>query len=158
MITIETGKEIRLENVLSLRKKMTQMETQQEMMNIRKYLEENGVRKNGPIVTATFAVEKVNEQPIFDMEILVQMDKKLSLVGVYRLKEEFHLVNAVYARHKGNPNNLQSTYNEIMAYINQNNLQQITAGYNVNVVDLKPGDSIENMIIDVYIGVNPSIL
>ena len=157
-MNIIKGKELKLENVLSLRKKMTQMEIQNEMINIGKHLEENGVKKNGPIVTATHSIEQINNEMLLDMEILVPMDKKLELSGKYKLKEIFHLTNAVYKRHEGNPNNLQITYNEMMEYITQNNLQQITAGYNVSIVDLKPGESLDKMIMDVYIGVNPSIL
>ena len=71
------------------------------MQNIGKFLEQNNIKKNGPIVTATFAVEQSSGQPLLDMEIMVPMDKPVELTGEYRLKEAFHLVNAVYARHKG---------------------------------------------------------
>ena len=158
MAQIETGKELKLDNVLSLRKKMTQMEIQQEMMKIGKFFEEIGIKKNGPVVTATFAMEQNGGQPLLDMEILIPMDKKVSLDGEYILKEKFHLVNAVYAKHIGNPNLLQNTYNQLMAYINDNKLHQITVAYNAQVKDMKLGDSIDDMVMDVYIGVNPSIL
>jgi len=158
MPAIETGKELRLENVLSLRKKMTQPEIQQEMMKIGQYFQEKGIKKNGPVVTATFAVEQVEGQPLLDMEILVPMDKQVDLDGEYRLKKVFHLVNAVYARHEGNPNFLQTTLNEMVKYSKDQGLRQITAAYNVNVRELKPGDSLEEMVVDVYIGVDPSTL
>ncbi|RJE89061.1 AraC family transcriptional regulator [Paenibacillus sp. 1011MAR3C5] len=155
---VETGREFKIENVLSLRKKMTQQEIQQEMMNIGKLLEQNGLKKNGPIVTATFTIEQSNEQQLLDMEILVPLDKPAKLHGIYKFKDVFHLVNAVYARHEGNPNTLQNTYNEIDQYTRENALQLITVAYNVNIVELHPGQSMDDMIVDVYIGVNPSIL
>ncbi|MGB3973267.1 MAG: GyrI-like domain-containing protein [Peptococcia bacterium] len=158
MSMVETGREFKIENVLTLRKKMTQAELLQEMQNIGKFLEQNNIKKNGPIVTATFAVEQSSGQPLLDMEIMVPMDKPVELTGEYRLKEAFHLVNAVYARHKGDPNLLEDTYNRIAQYINEKKLQQITVAYNVNVVDLQPGQPMDDMIVDVYIGVNPSIL
>jgi effector-binding domain-containing protein len=158
MALIETGKELKLENVLSLRKKMAQVEIQQEMMKIGKFLQENGIKKNGSIVTATFSVEQAGGQPVLDMEILVPLDRQVELIGEYKLKKNFHLVNAVYARHNGEPNSLQSTYNQMLEYIRENSLHQITVGYNVNVKDLQPGQSLEKIVVDVYIGVNPSIL
>ncbi len=158
MAKIEYGKELKLENVLSLRKKMAQSEIQSEMMKIGKLLEEKQVKKNGPVVTTTFSMEQVNGQPLLDMEIFVPMDRKVDIDGEYRVKEVFHLLNAVYARHEGNPNLLQNTYNEMIKYVQDNGLQQITGGYNVNVKDLKPGDSIEDMVMDVYIGVSPNKL
>lgn len=158
MRIMEIGKEFKIENVLSLRKKMTQAEIHQEMMSIGNFLEQNSFKKNGPIVTATFAIEESFEQPLLDMEILVPIDKPAKLSGKYKLKDVFHLMNTVYARHEGNPNTLQNTYNELNQYISEKGLQPITAAYNVNVVDLNPGQSMDEMIVDVYIGVNPSIL
>ena len=158
MIHIEMNRELKLENVLSLRGKMTQSQVQQEMTALDKYLDDKEARKNGPIITATFSMEVCNEQPLIDMEILVPLASKIDVDKKYVFKEIFHLVNAVYARHKGNPATLQNTYNEMTKYINDNNLQQITVPYNVNIVDMQNTKSIDNIIIDIYIGINPSVL
>lgn len=158
MVQVESGKEFKLENVLSLRKKMTQEEINSEIMKIGKFLQDNGVRKAGPIVTVTFAVDAENGQPLLDMEILVPLDKKIELPGQYVFKPVFHIVNAVYARHEGNPAALQNTYNDMLAYIQKNKRHQITAGYNVQVKDLMPGMTPDDMVVDVYIGVSPNIL
>ena len=157
-MAVEEGKSIRLENVLSLRKKMAQTEINTEMMKIGRFLNDNGLRKSGPIITATFAVDTADGQPLVDMEILVPIDRAIEPFGGYGFKKVFHLVNAVYAKHMGNPALLQKTYNEILEHIRDNNLQQITAGYNVNVKDPQPGQSLDEMVVDVYIGVNPNIL
>ena len=74
---IELGRELRIENVLSLRKKVVQNELNTEMGKIVKFLSDNSLRKVGPIITATFAVEAVNGQPLLDMEILVPIDKTI---------------------------------------------------------------------------------
>lgn len=158
MAIVEAKKEFKLENVLSLRKKMTQEEINSEMMKIGKLFQDNGIKKAGPVVTVTFAMETKNGQPLLDMEILIPMDKKVELPTEYVFKPVFHIVNAVYARHEGNPANIQNTYNDMLAYINQNKLQQITAGYNVQLKDMLPGMTPDEMIIDVYIGVSPNIL
>src|SRR5690554_6988830 len=81
MPIIENNKELKLENVLSLRKKMGQADVPQEMMKIGEFLKRNDIKKNGPIVTATFNIEKTNEEPILDMEILVPMDRQVELSG-----------------------------------------------------------------------------
>jgi len=44
---IEENKELKLKNLLSLRKKMTQQELNQEIMKIKKLLQEKGVQKMG---------------------------------------------------------------------------------------------------------------
>ncbi len=58
-------------------------------------------------------------------------DKKIELPNEYSSKPMFHIVNEVYARHEGNPATIQNTYNDMLAYIQQKKLQQITAAYNV---------------------------
>ncbi|MNC68463.1 hypothetical protein D3C75_1190620 [compost metagenome] len=57
----------------------------------------------------------------------------------------------------GNPVGVQSTYESIIKYISDKGLQQITAFYNVYTSDNSEA-SLEKMIIDIYVGVNPSIL
>jgi effector-binding domain-containing protein len=155
---IEKGKELRLENLLSLRKKLTQEEVNIELDKISKFLDEKGIKKNGSLVTATFGIESQSGHPTLDIELLLPMDKKVELPPEYKLKEVFHLVNAVYARHTGNPNLLQNTYNEMLSYIQENKLQQLTVGYNVQVNELIHVQSIDQLAIDVYIGVSPNIL
>lgn len=49
MKILEIGKEFKIENVLSLRKKMTQQEIQQEMMSIGEFLEQNSFKKMVPL-------------------------------------------------------------------------------------------------------------
>lgn len=158
MVKIEEGKELIMENVLSLRKKMSQKDIEIEMVKIGKWLEEKSVQKNGSIVTATYAIEQINDQLIMDMEILVPLNQKVELVGEYKLKSIIHLRNAIYVRYKGNPAFIDSTYNHLTKYMEQKNLQPITTAYNVNIVDIVAGQSYEDMIVDVYIGVNPSVL
>lgn len=76
----------------------------------------------------------------------------------YKFKDIFYLKNAIYAQHKWNPNNLQSLYENMNKYSREKNLQHITSGYNVFVKEVKSKEDINDMIIDVYIGINPNIL
>lgn len=155
MIVIESNKELRLENVLSLRKKMTQTEINEEIININRFFESRGIEKQGPFMTTTYAIEQNN---LFDMEILVPMNKAVELPQKYVFKPVFKLVNAIYVRHKGNPSLLQTVYNEIYAYIHNNKLQPITPAYNVTVKEITPGMNMDDVVIDIYIGISPNIL
>lgn len=157
-LNIQKDKSLKLENLLTLRKKMTQAEIHQEMIEIGKFIEENNLKKTGPIVTTTHNLEMINGEQVLDMEIMIPVDREFDKKDYYTFKPLFHLVHAVYARHEGNPIELQDTYNEIMKYLKENNLQQITCGYNVNVKEPVSKNDMDNMITDVYIGVNPSIL
>lgn len=156
-LQIEKNKSIKFESVVSLRKKLNAEEIQTEIMNLAKLLKEHGIPKKGPLITATHGLEVVDGQQVLDMELLVSIDREIELPDKYSFKEVFHLVNAVRVRHEGNLENLQTTYNDLNFYIQQNKLQQITTAYNVNVNDEKVAQG-EEPIIDIYIGVNPSLL
>jgi effector-binding domain-containing protein len=147
-----------MENALSIRKKMTQQEIQQTLMDMGNTIKSLGVNKIGPLVTTTFAVEQTPTGPVLDMEILIPLDKGITVQEPYIFKPLFHLKYAVYARHEGNPQLLQNTLNQMMTYIQENKFSQITSVYSVNIKELKPGDSMNDMVTDLYIGVNPSIL
>jgi len=158
MCEIKEGQELKLENVLSLRKKMTREEIQQEMRQIGIFMQQNNLKKNGPVVTTTFSIEQNKASPLLDMEILVPLDKDIPLPKQYQMKKLFHLKYAVYSRHEGNPQLLQNTLNNMVQYIQKNNLLQITPAYNATINEPKPGEELDKLIIDAYIGVNPSIL
>jgi effector-binding domain-containing protein len=158
LVDIKTNQELIMNNVLSIRNKLTQKQLQQEMINIGKFIQENSIKKSGSVVTTTFLVEEEDGQQVFDIEILVPLDSEIEPTTKYNFKKLFHLKNAIYTTHKGNPQGIQNTLNKMVKYINANRLQQITTAYNVNVKELKQGDSMDDFIVDIYIGVNPSIL
>lgn len=150
--------EYKMENVLSIRKKMTQQEIQKTLSDIGNVIATLGANKNGPLVTSTYAMEQTLTGSILDMEILVPLDKEVTVQEPFIQKPLFHLKYAIHARHEGNPQLLQNTLNQMMAYIKENKLTQITSVYSVNIKELKPGDSMDDMVTDLYIGVNPSVL
>ncbi|WP_405175142.1 hypothetical protein MHI27_28300 [Paenibacillus sp. FSL H8-0261] len=157
MFEIQKNQEILLENVLSVRKKMNQEELQIEIAQTAKIIEKYQAVKAGPLITSTFSAEIVNGEYLMDMEIMIPLNKPFPSDQTYKHKKIFHLVNALSCRFMGNPVGVESTYESIIKYISDKGLQQITAFYNVYTSDNSEA-SLEKMIIDIYVGVNPSIL
>lgn len=158
MAEIYTNCEYKMDNVLSLRKKMTQPEIQQALMEMGNTIKSLGASKAGLLVTSTFGMEQTANVPMLDMEILVPLDKEVTAYEPYTFKKLFHLKYAVHARHEGNPQLLQNTLNQMMEYIKSNKFTQITSVYSVNIKELQPGDSLDSMVTDLYIGVSPSVV
>lgn len=104
---IKENQQLILENVLSFRDKMTQQQMQKEMVKIGQLLKRLDVRKNGPIVTATYSVEQIGNEQVMDIEILISLDRKVELPKEYTLKPIIKIVNALYIRHEGHPARLQ---------------------------------------------------
>jgi len=158
-MSIELSKELKLKNLESLRKKMTQTEIQSELVELGKFLQTSEAKKVGPTINTTFAIEVVNNQQIFDMEYLIPINKKLEkLPKKYKFKPLFEIKNAIYSQHIGSPSMLQETYDKLTKYSSDNKLQHITTGYNVFINEEIISSDMEKMIIDIYIGLNPNIL
>lgn len=159
-IHIESGKELKLENVASFRKKIKKSSVNSEFCRIINLLENNGATVIGPIVTATFGVEIINDELVLDIEFLVSVDKKIELPdAAYVFKPVFYLVNALHVRYEGAPSEIEHVYKEIVSYMNQNQLHQVSPAYNVNSNhQMNVNEMGKSSIIDIYVGVKPSIL
>ncbi|MDR0906632.1 MAG: AraC family transcriptional regulator [Oscillospiraceae bacterium] len=155
---IKENQEFRLTNLLSFRGKMSAAELQEISHRINTFIELGGYKKTGPTVSCTFSVEPQGSEQLIDMEILVPLDREFTPPEGCTRKPEFLLTNAVTIRHIGNPAGLQETAEQLVAYIQSRELTPVTAGYNVAVQDAKTPLEIDNMIVDIYLGINPNIL
>lgn len=158
LLTIRSNSEIKYEKLLSLRKKMCSSKINIELSTFLQFIQKLKLTKTGPLISATFNYEHINGEEILDTEFLIPVDREITICNQeYRYKPVFHIVNAVSIRHIGSPNTLPSTYEKLGEYIRHNNLQPITAAYNVNINDEQISNG-QEPIIDVYIGINPSSL
>lgn len=149
---------LEMRNVLSYRSKMTQQEIQSKSQEIEKLLSETGAMKAASTVTTTFSVEHGANGSVMDVEILVLLDREISLPMGYTWKPHFLLTNALMIRHIGNPASLQNAINELNAYIVTHQLVPISSGYNVTVKAARTPLEIDSMVVDVYVGISPNLL
>ena len=126
--------------------------------DIENIIEKNQAKKIGAPVSATYAVEVGADGPIMDCEILVPLDKKFDVPSGFVFKDRFLLTNAVMITHVGNPTKIQGTVDELNRYIEEKKLRPITTGYNVSRIEAKSPADIDNMEIDIYVGISPNIL
>lgn len=157
-MNILENQSLHMKNVLSYRGKITQSQINQVMQQIGKDISQFGAEKNGDVATVTFAVDTSNGQPLIDIEILVPLSQPVDFKGKYTLKPVFKLDNAVKIRHEGNPAELQNSVNELLRYISKNGLTPITQAYNVTITSVSLPHALNEVVVDVYIGVSKNIL
>ena len=157
-MTIQEHQTLEMRNVLSYRAKMTQQELALKSKEIEAILHEAGAQRVGSTVTATFAVEQGAQGPVMDIEILLPLDKEITPPSGYVWKPHFLLTNALVVRHEGNPAGLQASANALNAYIMEHQLTPITVGYNVTVKEAKTPLELDEMIVEIYVGVSPNSL
>lgn len=149
---------LEMRNVLSYRAKMTQQELQAKSQEIEKLLQNSGAQRSAPAVTTTYSVEQGAGGTVMDIEFLVPLDREITAPNGYVWKPHFLLTNALRIRHIGNPATLQNSINELNAYITERRLVPITTGYNVTVKEAKTPQELDNMEIDIYVGISPNLL
>lgn len=149
---------LELSNVLSFRGKVTQQELMEKSRELEKIIAQSGAKKNGGACTATFAVEQGPGGTLMDMELLIPLDRKISVPDGFTLKEKILLTNALMIRHLGNPSGMQATVNALTAYIAEHGLTPITPAYNLTVKDAATPLELDQVEIDVYVGISPNIL
>ncbi len=144
-MNITEGNTLEMTNVLLYKGKKTQQEIaalMNEMNEMNEIIKNNGAEKVGPAVSATFAA---TDNSVMDIEVMVPLDRMISVPPKFKMKPVFKLTNAVKIRHEGNPAGLQNSGNALMKYISDNNLTPITAGYNVTVNEALNHINVDNM-------------
>jgi len=141
-------------NLLTFRGKMSSEKVQSTMGEMISFIRNSNLKKVGPVITATHAMVS-NEM---DLEIMIPVNTQDIISDEYFLKSQFKLVNTIMLTHYGEPNKMQNTYNKLIEHISKNKLSQITCAYNVARVEVDNIQDIDKSEIDVYIGINPSIL
>lgn len=155
-ITIEQGKSLRYEKVVSFRKKMVVSEINDQITRFVQKLKESGAQKSGPMISTTHVVEVIDNEQVLDIEFLVPIDREIEFETPYKYKREFQLVNALYVRYIGNPMEIHGTINNLMTYISSRGMQNITSLYNVNISENEQDKN--ETIVDLYISINPNIV
>ena len=152
---------LEMHNVLSYRGKMSQQEMHLKSLEFEKVLKETGAKKSAPVVTSTFSVEQSPNGPIgpiMDIEILMSLDREITPPAGFTWKSHFLLTNALKITHTGNPAGLENSVNELNQFIVQNSLVPISTGYNVTVKEAKTPMELDQMVIDIYVGISPNKL
>jgi effector-binding domain-containing protein len=143
---------LEIENIISFRGKVCLTDIEQIGKEMEEKAKQLGAKRIDNPITATYGVEG----DLLDIEILLPIDKKIENFDKYIYKDRIKIVNALVAKHHGNPAALQNTCNELNQYILEKQLTPITAGYNVTR-KINPAN-IQDTEVDVYVGISPNIL
>lgn len=152
MVEIRENQILEVRNLLSFHGKVKGQELQticQEMENVAKLA---GAKKVANPITATFAMHEGQ----IEVEALLPIDKEIEDTDKFQYKSMIRITNAIVAVHKGSPENLQNSCNELNQYMITHKLVPITVGYNVTK-HIDPSN-IDNTLIEVYVGINPNIV
>lgn len=150
---IEQNQTLLLKNVLCIRRKLDQQTAINISNEIDGILAQNKTKKNGSVITITHDITVENGQQIIDLEMMTPLDKEITAPNGFTFLSEFILENAFKLRIEGNPQQMQNAVRILAEHIKNKNLKPITPLYVVTVQEAKMQFDIENMVTDIYIGV-----
>ncbi len=154
---IEKNKEIKLQNLLSCRKKVKENEIDNEFALMGAFINEKQLNQIGGVITAVYHMDQ--SSGLMDMEIMIPIEHQTDDLKAYTIKPIFHLIHALHLSYQGPSTNLVEAHNKIYTYVRDNKLQPITPLYNFyNSTHGDSGDTDEALKVDLLIGINPSIL
>lgn len=149
-MNITTQQTLELNNFISYRAKMTQKDIQLNLSKMTEAVKIAGGIVVGSPITVTYA----DECNILDIEIILPVDPLCDIVTGYNYVNGMKINNAVMAKYKGNPIGLQIACEKLSEYIKENNLVADTGLYKIPVVNPQNIYDIENIEINMYIGVS----
>jgi hypothetical protein len=132
---------------------MKQEEMPIHLKRLQDYITLQGARKVGSIVTVTYGIENGN----IDEEIYIPIDKEIPSQGDIIYKPELLLTNCLKTTHKGNPQLLQKTMEELNQFIVSNKLMPISAGFNVTIKEITDPAEMELFEVETYVSISPNI-
>jgi len=124
------------------------------LLEIDELLENNNISKNDATIYLSF-----NSKEDIAINVYISLKKKITEVNdTFWLKERIFLIQAVKARHEGGLYTLRDSFFKILQYLNTRQLSPITPFCCKVLSGLEDPEDTQNMIVDIYVGVNGNIL
>ena len=150
---VEENQRLEIKNVLNFRRRLDN----QDAMNISKeidgILENNNARKSSGVITVTHNISVENGKQIIDLEMFIPLDKEIFAPSGYKFLPCFVLNDAYKLRIEGNPQQMQEAIQKFAEYIRNKNCKPSTPLYVVTVKETTGSLDVDNMITDLYSGV-----
>lgn len=150
-MNILLGQTYEMENLISREGIFSEDKFQDAIIEMKKQIKKYGVKNNKTIITTTKSVELLDNEQMLDVEILIPLNSRTPCSEMFTFKEKVKIVNALHVR-EYNIASLNNTMNQINNHISDHKLQPITTAY---LVQMKQMD---NIVTDIYIGINPNII
>lgn len=141
------------ENVLHYHGWVTQQQMNEIFAKADSMMNKYQAKNNGPVTTATRAVEMRDGQPVMDLDVFIPLDKEIETSDGFDFIKQFKLENALKLRIEGSPQQAEAAMQKLNEYIISNSLTPSTPACMVTVKGATTPLELDNMITDIYVGI-----
>lgn len=142
-----------VEQVITYRGKVNNKLLNNVMEQLFSAINDAGLKTNGPTITAIHSIENDCGDQIIDIEIVIPINGVMTSNDEFVYRDKFEISNALMFRHIGNPQTMNTEMQEFNQYIRDNDFKPVTPFYNVTVRSASSLSEIDNIIMDIYVGV-----
>ena len=142
-----------VEQVITYRGKVNNKLLNNVMEQLFSAINDAGLKINGSTITAIHSIENDCGDQIIDIEIIVPINGVMTSTDEFVYRDRFEINNALMFRHIGNPQTMNTEMQEFNQYIKNNNFKPVTPFYNVTIRSASSPSEIDNIIMDIYVGV-----
>lgn len=141
------------ENVLHYHGWVTQPQMNEVFAKADALMNKQQAKNNGPVTTATRAVEMRDGQPTMNLDVFIPLDKEITVSEGFDFIKQVKIENALKLRIEGSPQQAEAAMQKLNEYIITNSLQPSTPACMVTVKGAATPLEIDNMITDIYVGI-----
>jgi len=152
---ILTNQNLEVKNLLTVRFRDVQENIDKHLSELVIYAKKHNLIRTGMPISTTYEIDTKTGD--MDMEFYFPINKPISNKGNLIYKEKLCLYNCLVIKHRGNPENIQNSYDILNNYILENSLMPISSGFNVTIKEVLNIEDVENYESDIYISINPNI-
>lgn len=150
---IETNTSLFYENVLHYFGKISQKDSSEIFSTIERIIRENGAEKAGNTLTVSNSASEENGMQVIEVDLFVPLNKPIKMPNGFELIENFSVKNALKLRVIGSPAQFETAVKKMSEYVTENNFTPTTPLLIETVKECTGLLDVENMITDIYIGI-----
>lgn len=150
---ITTNQKLELNNVLHYNGWVTQQQMNEVFAKADELMNKHQAKNNGPVTTATRALEMRDGQHTMNLDVFIPLDKEIVVSDGFDFIKQVKIEDALKLRIEGSPQQAESAIQELNEYIITNSLQPSTPACMVTVKGATTPLEIDNMITDIYVGI-----
>ena len=150
---IITNQMLELNNVLHYNGWVTQQQMNEVFAKADELMNKHQAKNNGPVTTATRALEMRDGQPTMNLDVFIPLDKEITVLDGFDFIKQVKIENALKLRIEGSPQQAEAAMQKLNEYIITNSLQPSTPACMVTVKGATTPLEIDNMITDIYVGI-----
>lgn len=153
---VEESKTLSMKNILKYRSIIFNTEIDEVIESMVSFAQSKDKVKATKVLTVTKGLNFESGKQKMDMEFMVELNQPTKGNNIYSFISKYELMNCIYSKYKGNPQNASMATKEVNDYIRKNELNPIGPVHQVMIISKKnkKKQSKNEVLLEVFVQVS----